>query len=79
MRAVRIDGKSGKIIGFIDGRVRIKLDDWHVVTIGRGLLHATDAFFKMSADEMSAYLKQPNQGRKIGERVKISTEEPLYG
>lgn len=88
MAIIRVDGKCGRIVKKItstsaSGRfkvqsVNIKLDEGPVVNVGIGSLAASDKFMRMTADQMGEVLKKPFHGRRLGERVCISDEEPVY-
>jgi hypothetical protein len=83
---MRIDGKCGVITKRIinkSGRfkvhsVRIKFDDGTQADVGIGLLACSEKFSKLSSRKMGIEMKKPFHGRKVGERVCVSTEEPLW-
>lgn len=85
-KIMRIDGKCGKITKLIKTKtgkyniysVRIKLDKGKTIDIGVGFLSAKKDFWKLSSAQMKKITSKSFYGHKKGERVCISTEEPLY-
>ncbi|MDO8623200.1 MAG: hypothetical protein Q7R52_03045 [archaeon] len=77
----RIDGKCGVITSLSSKNkreVEIRLKNKRKVTITVALLKVTPKMYKMTADELSNQLQKDYHGRKKGDRVCISSEEPLY-
>lgn len=81
---MRIDGKCGTITELISkgkyrtGIVRIKFDDGGQGEISVSLLACSEKFSKLTSSQMKTEMKKPFHGRRVGERVCVSTEEPLW-
>lgn len=81
---MRIDGKCGVITELISkgkyrtGIVKIKFDDGSQGEVVVGHLACSKKFSKLSSSQMGIEMKKPFHGRKVGERVCVSTEEPLW-
>jgi hypothetical protein len=88
-----ISGESGKIIELhgrdyytsssgkkmqYTGKAKVRLDSGRIIDIPIAMLGVNERFMRMSADEMELEMKKPFHGRKIGEIVYISREEPYY-
>lgn len=73
----RIDGKSGVIKSFKGNKVNLMVEGKRV-SIPTALLMAPKGFNKLSSKQMGKIISSKNRGYKIGERVRISTEAPLY-
>lgn len=80
MKSVRIDNKKGKITGFVNrSKARIKLDGRKKeILFPVGMLKAPRGFSKLSSKKMKEIINKPHMGYKIGQRVTISGENPLY-
>ena len=81
--SIDVSGMKGEIVGLYkepEGpyMFRIKLDNGNITDIGRGYISVSDEFSKMSVKDMDKVLSQPFHGHKVGDRVKISSEEPHY-
>lgn len=81
---MRIDGKCGTITELISkgkyrtGIVRIKFDDGTHGEVGVGHLACTKEFARLSASQMEKQIRKPFHGHKVGKRVCVSKEEPLW-
>jgi hypothetical protein len=81
---MRIDGKCGTITELISkgnyrtGIVRIKFDEGGQGEVGIGHLACSKKFSKLSVSQMQKEIKKPFHGRRVGERVCVSKEEPLW-
>jgi hypothetical protein len=81
---MRIDGKCGTIIELISkgkyrtGIVRIKFDDGTHGDVGVGHLACNNRFNALPSSQMEKEIKKPFHGRRVGEHVCVSKEEPLW-